>query len=159
MQSLLFSNHSTPMKNKHLLMLALCLALASCTCGQSAEKKAVKEVAYQYEYGMGNYNVDHAEKYATPETIKSTLDVARHMIKMVKPGYIESDTPAKIKIKSIKITSDTSATATWRKKTPIKDLTGQLELRKRNGQWYAHDMMMTVDEHKRHHHQQDKEQK
>lgn len=97
-----------------------------------------QQVAYAYSYAMANYQVDDAAEYATEETKNTTLIKARSLMKAVGEAYIQSDTPAEIEITSIELTTDTTAIATYHKTTPIKDLTGTLELRKRDGKWLAH---------------------
>lgn len=61
-------------------------------------------------------------------------------------AYIQSDTPAELEITNLEFTSDTSAIATYHKVTPIKDLTGTLELRKRDGVWLAHTPIPVVSQ-------------
>jgi hypothetical protein len=87
---------------------------------------------------MANYHVDEAEQYATEETKSTTLVKARSLVQAVGDAYIQSDTPAEIEITNVELKSDTVAIATYHKTTPIKDMTGTLELRKRDGEWYAH---------------------
>ena len=65
--------------------------------------------------------------------------------KKVVGSYIKSDTPAKIYIVDTKIVNDTCAVATYHKITPLKDFSDTLELRKRNGEWYAHVPPRTVN--------------
>lgn len=98
----------------------------------------VEKVAYNYSYAMANYQVDEAQKYATEETKSTTLTMARNIVAKVDSNYIKSDTPASIEIVEVRMLNDTSAVATYHKKTPIKDFSDTLELRKRDGQWYAH---------------------
>lgn len=98
----------------------------------------VQQVAYAYSYAMANYHVEEAEQYATEETKNTTLVKARNLMKAVGDAYIQSDTPAEIEITNVEFQSDSVAIATYHKTTPIKDMTGTLELRKRNGKWYAH---------------------
>ena len=102
------------------------------------DEQAVQQVAYAYSYAMANYHVDEAEQYATEETKNTTLIKARQLMVAVGDAYIKSDTPAEIEITNVEFKSDTIAIATYHKTTPIKDMTGTLELRKRGGEWYAH---------------------
>ena len=46
--------------------------------------------------------------------------------------------PAKIKIKDIELTSDSTAIVTYHKHTPIADFDGNLDMVLQNGQWKAH---------------------
>lgn len=113
---------------------AVMMLLLSC----SGEKTAVKQAAYDYSYAMANYDVDAAEEYATEETRSVTLVVARKMIAAVGNEYIASDTPATINILSVDIKNDTQAFAIYQKITPIKNFVDTLEMRKRDGEWFAH---------------------
>jgi hypothetical protein len=102
------------------------------------DEQMVQQVAYAYSYAMANYQVDDAAEYATEETKNTTLIKARSLMKAVGDAYIQSDTPAEIEITDVELTTDTTAIATYHKTTPIKDMTGTLELRKRDGKWLAH---------------------
>ena len=62
-------------------------------------------------------------------------------MKSVKPGYIESDTPAKVRLTDVEMTSDTTATASYHKKTPIKKQDGTVNLVLRDGKWLVHIVM------------------
>ena len=117
------------------------IVLSGCSCERNAEKKSIKNVAYGYSYALGNYQVDSADKYASEETRKTTLVTTRSLMRLVDSTYIKSDTPATIRITDIKMTSDTTATAVWHKKTPRKKNSGTIELRKRNGEWQVYDLL------------------
>lgn len=97
-----------------------------------------EKAAYNYSFAMANYQLDEAAKYATVETQNTVLVRAEQLLQKLDSSYIKSDTPATIEIETVEITSDTTAVATYHKVTPIKNFTGDLELRKRDGQWYAH---------------------
>ncbi len=114
------------------------VAVVFFTCCCKHEQKMVEKAAYEYSYAMANYKVDDAEKYATDETKNSTLLMAKQIVKKVDPTYIKSDTPATIDIIDVKMVNDTCAVATYHKITPLKDFSDTLELRKRDGKWYAH---------------------
>lgn len=98
----------------------------------------VEKAAYQYSYAMANYNVDEAAKYATEETKNTTLKTAKSLVQRVDSSYIKSDTPASIDIIKVTIENDSMAVATYHKITPLKDFSGSVNMRKRNGHWYAH---------------------
>ncbi len=121
---------------KKVFFLLIATVFFSCCCKH--EQKMVEKVAYDYSYAMANYQVDEAEKYATDETKNTTLTMAKDIVKKVDPNYIKSDTPATIEIIDVKMENDTCAVATYHKITPLKDFSDKLELRKRNGKWYAH---------------------
>lgn len=121
---------------KKICIMLIAIPLFACCCKH--EQKMIEKVAYEYSYAMANYQIDEAEKYATEETRNTTLMFAKGIVKKVDPNYIKSDTPAYIDIIDVKIVNDTSAVATYHKTTPMKDFSDTMELRKRNGKWYAH---------------------
>lgn len=112
------------------------------------EKEIIQEVAYNYAFAMGNYLVEDAEQYATPETKETTLEKAKYLVKAVGPEYISKDTPANLEITSLDITSDTTAVACYHKTTPLKDFTGEMHLVKRNGTWLVHDPLIVTKQKK-----------
>lgn len=131
------------MKNNQICivsMLVCCLFMYSC----KTDEQNAKNVAYAYSYALANYQVDEAEAYATEETKSTTLIKARQLVAAVGEAYIKSDTPAELEITDITFPNDTSAIATYHKKTPIKDFSGTVELRKRDGKWLAHDLIPIV---------------
>lgn len=87
---------------------------------------------------MANYRFDDATPFATEETAITTIHTANILIRNIDSSYIESDMPANIEITRVDILDDTTADVTYRKTTPIKDFSGTLQMRKRNGQWLAH---------------------
>lgn len=121
------------------------MALLFCACGSDNTKKAVEDAAYHYLDAMGNYRVDDAEPYCTKETQDGVLEYSRQLIQVVRPGYIESDTPASITISNIDITSDTTAVVCYRKVTPIKDQEGNVDLVKRGDRWLVHRVIHLMD--------------
>lgn len=124
---------------KRRLMPGLCMAaMLLLTVACHNDEKAIKKTAYKYSYAMANYKVDEAEQYATAETRETTLIKARIMIDRVGDSYIKLDTPATINIIAQAQTSDTTAYAVYHKTTPIKNFADTLQLRKRDGKWYAH---------------------
>ena len=65
--------------------------------------------------------------------------MARTFLSILDSAYIDSDTPAKLEVTNMEMTSDTSAVVSFVKNTPIKqDLRFSVEVRKRNGKWLAH---------------------
>ena len=124
------------MKSSILFAILTGIVLLCHSC--KSDEQMVQQVAYAYSYAMANYHVDDAESFATEETRNTTLVKARKLVEAVGDAYIQSDTPAEIEITNVEFKSDTVAIATYHKTTPIKDMTGTLELRKRNGEWYAH---------------------
>lgn len=119
---------------KTITLLTAALLLTAC----ASDEEKIEKAAYKYNYAMANYDVDGAEKYATQETRETTLKMARELLPMVNPDYIKSDTPATIEIGDISIANDTLAYVNYRKRTPIKDMTLSIEMRKRHGHWLAH---------------------
>ena len=144
MQSLFVSITLTGMK-KILLLTIVVGAISLTSCAQKTnEKKIVKAVAYEYEQALANYDLDQAEKFASSETKARFIPKARAMVKKVGREVIEADMPAKVKISDIEISSDTTATVKWKKKTPRSRSNGTLELRKRDGVWQALDLIQQM---------------
>lgn len=126
------------MEKKTIIVITFFIATLSLTSCQTKEEKAQK-AAYNYSYEMANYKLDEAEKYATEETINTTITTGKSLMQFVDIDYISSDTPAKIEVTKTEMTSDTSATVTLVKNTPIKkDMQFTVEVRKRDGKWLAH---------------------
>ena len=98
-------------------------------------------MAYEYIWSLANFDIQRAEKYASTETKKETLGTARTLMAQTDKKVLEQDLPAKVRITNVKLTSDTTATAVWHKKTPRKRNSREIELRKRNGKWQAHDLI------------------
>ena len=122
--------------SKKSISFAACIAFLCIGC--TSTQDLVEDVAYKYSYAMANYDVDQAEQYADDETKRTTITTGRGMLTLVDSNYIKSDTPANIEIIATEMTSDTSAVVTYHKTTPIKDFTGTVEVRKRNGEWLVH---------------------
>ena len=122
---------------KKIALAIMAVSVFTC-CGCKQDQKMVMEAAYQYSYAMANYDIDGAAKYATEETKNTTLKTAKSLVQRVDSSYIKSDTPATIEIINVKIENDSMAVATYHKITPLKDFSGLVNMRKRNGQWYAH---------------------
>ena len=115
-----------------------CMAVGSASCSCGNPKRAIKEAAYNYLYAMANYKIDDAVPYCTKETQEGVLETGRNLMKAVEPGYIESDTPAKIQITDIKVVNDSMAVVSYRKTTPLKKQVGDVDVIKRDGQWKVH---------------------
>ena len=123
-----------------LSFLALVILCASC----NLDEKKARKVGYDYAFAMANYQVDEAAKYATPETQNSTLILAKRLTMKVGEEYVKKDTPAKLETVDFTRIDDTTAIMNFHKTTPIKDTRFSLLLRKRNGQWMAHDTIPTM---------------
>lgn len=123
-----------------LSLLALVILLASC----NLDEKKARKVGYDYAFAMANYQVDEAAKYATEETRRSTLILAKNYTAAVGEEYVKSDTPAKLETVDFTRIDDTTAIMNFHKTTPIKDTRFSLLLRKRNGHWLAHDTIPTI---------------
>ncbi|MBR6330435.1 MAG: hypothetical protein IKR79_02160 [Bacteroidales bacterium] len=131
--------------SKHIsltILIALCLNACSCqgqnTRAVKKEKKQIENVAYKYLDAMGNYRIRDAYKYANQETQDKTLRfIEEKIMPITDTNYIKKETPAKITITGITITSDTTADAYFHKSTPSSERNNVLNLVKRNGKWMA----------------------
>ena len=119
-----------------LCITFLYVGAVSCSCDNS--KRAIRQAAYHYLDAMANYRVDDAVPFCSQETEDGVIRVGRNLVKAVEPGYIESDTPAKIIIKEVEQTSDTTATVGYHKTTPQKKQNGTVNLVLRDGTWKVH---------------------
>ena len=118
-----------------LLITGICF---SCDNKSPIANEEVSAVAYAYCVAAANYNLDTAEVYCTPETIRTTIHKLRVILPHIDSAYIASDTPAEIKIETVKLTSDTTAYAIYKKTTPIRSHSDTINLRLRDGRWFVH---------------------
>ena len=121
------------------LMAALTLVGCLTACQRDG---GLRRNAKQYIQAMADYDIDRAYPYATLETQKYTLDYFKPIILILDSSYIASNTPATITIDSITHSDDTSATVYFHKKTPLQPhVTSTVEMRLRDGQWLAHQIV------------------
>ena len=118
-----------------LLILPLLMLFMQCC---HTTKGEVRSVAQQYLDATGRYDVDDACRYCTPETARGLRNIEATLMSRVDPASLEQNMPAKIKIKSIELTSDSTATVSYHKHTPIDDIDGTLNMVRRGEQWMAH---------------------
>lgn len=111
------------------------LLLLATACG--SDKAEIEQTAYGYLDAMGNYRFEEAIPYASQRTIETTIDFFSGMLPHTDTAYIASNTPAKITIKGVHQTSDTTAYALFHKSTPITQQDDTLRLVKEQGLWKA----------------------
>lgn len=128
---------------KHFSFILCLSALALLLAGCDRNEKQARKVGYNYAYAMANYRVQEAAQYATEETKNTTLVIAQRLTDAVGEEYVKSDTPAKVEIVKYSQLDDTTAVIEFHKTTPIKNSNFPLLMRKRNGQWMAHDTIPT----------------
>lgn len=122
---------------KSILLCAVCMLLLTA-CGNN-EKREIERTATAYLQAMGDYKIADAAPYATEETQERTLKVIIEAIMpYVDTNYINSNRPSKITIKSVDIVNDTEAVVLFHKSTPITEVDGDLQMRKRDDGWRAH---------------------
>jgi hypothetical protein len=125
------------MRNKKTLLLVLPLLMLCMQCCHTV-KGEVRDMAQKYLDATGRYDIDDACLYCTPETAKGLRNIQATLLTRVPKDSIEKNMPAKIKIKDIELTSDSTAVVTYHKHTPIADLDGTLDMVLLDGQWKAH---------------------
>lgn len=103
-------------------------------CGTKHE---IRVSAKGYLNAMGNYRVADAEPYATQNTRKNSLPMLSMLVSRCDTAYINSNTPAKITIKGVRMLSDTSAYAYYHKRTPITEQEDSLLMLREDGRWLA----------------------
>lgn len=121
------------MKKKYFHIFATLVAtlfISSC----NSDSKNIEKVAYNYLNATGNYRIDEAMPYATPETHKTLEFLKEVLIPLTDTTYIASNCPAKITINDIEIKNDT-ALVLYTKETPIKTLEAQITVIKYEGKW------------------------
>lgn len=116
----------------HILIIAL---LVCCATACNSDKRQIRKAAQGYLEATGNYNTDAAMAYATKNTREKTLPFMRNnIIPLTDKAYIESNTPAKIKIDDITMGTDTAYVA-YTKTTPLKELKNEICLIREEGSW------------------------
>lgn len=130
------------MKTTLQLTLIACLSLLAACCG--SEKNLVESSADKYLNAMANYNFFEAKKYCTPETRQVTIKyIENKIMPYLDSNYMQQNTPATIKIKKIKMTSDSTATVFYHKTTPINTFDDSLQLVKFRGEeWRANQVIV-----------------
>lgn len=114
-----------------IITLFACLTLISCN------NNGLNDAAQKYLDATGEYNIEEACKYATPETAAGLRNIGNTLMKMVDSSYIRANTPATINITSTHIVNDTIAKVAFHKKTPIQEFDDTLTMVNRNGTWMA----------------------
>ena len=117
------------------LLVGLAAALLSASCGHRDERQ-IRRAAQGYLDATANYRIDEAMPYAVPEMQKGAFPFMKAMAARVDTAYILSNTPATVRITAVGIHEDDStATVTYHKTTPIKQVESSLPLVRRHGQW------------------------
>ena len=122
------------MKHTKALLISLLALMAACQTPESD----IRRVAQKYLDATGEYSIDEACLYCTDETKTGLRTIEQTLMTMLDSSYIKQNTPARIKITSIEIIDDTSATVAYHKKTPINEFDDTIKMRKRNDEWQAH---------------------
>ena len=115
---------------------AVFFSLLVAGCGCRGEECEIRANAQGYLDATGNYLIDEARPYATQETLV-TLDALNMLMQVADTTYILQNQPATITILSVDRVNDTEAVVTYRKQTPIKDITSTLDMRRRDEGWRA----------------------
>ena len=135
------------MKKTHIVGLAMILAMASCShkpVTMDSVDSSFRANATAYIEAMANYDIASARPHATEETNNVTLNYFDKAMEMLEDStFIQQNTPAVIRYDSIVFTSDTSATVYYNKQTPIQNANATLNMRLRNGEWLAHQVIDT----------------
>ncbi len=125
------------MKNKTATLLLLPLLMLCMQCCHTV-KGDVKDVAQKYLDATGRYDVTDACRYCTRETANGLRNIQATLLSKVPKDSIAKNMPAKIKIKKVELTSDSTAIVTYHKHTPTQDFNGTLDMVLLDGQWRAH---------------------
>ena len=118
-----------------ITMLWSAILLSAC----NSDEQKIKDAAQGYLDAMANYRIEEAEPYATEETRNITLQFVKQAIMPnLAPNVIPDNTPATIKINSVEITTDSTATVAYTKTTPNETLNETIGMLKRNDEWRVH---------------------
>ena len=118
------------------IMAAACLICLLSACNN--DEKEITRVAQGYLDATGNYLIEEAMPYANQETRDKTLTFLRdNLIPLTPKEYMESNTPATIKLGEIVRDGDT-AVVCYTKTTPIKVLESEIMVVKENGKWLVY---------------------
>lgn len=129
------TTRTTMKKIKFILALSL-VTLVAANC--NTEKATISDTAFKYLDAMGNYRIADAAPFATKQTQKTTLHyIQNNIMPNVDSNYIRKNTPAKIKIKGIRMVNDTIARVGYHKDTPITHQNDSITMVKRDGKWQA----------------------
>lgn len=97
------------------------------SCGSST--KEIGHVAQGYLEAMGNYKFDDAINFASKETREITIPaVILFVDNSLDSAYINNNTPAKIHIKDILVSGDSTAKVVYKKTTPRRSYTDTLNM-------------------------------
>lgn len=125
------------MRNKITLFILLPLLMLCMQCCHTV-KGEVRDIAQKYLDATCRYDVTDACHYCTLETANGLRNIETTLLSKIPYDSLAKNMPAKIKIKDIELTSDSTATVTYHKHTPIADFDGNLDMVLQNGQWKAH---------------------
>ena len=123
----------------------LCASLIGLLAACNSDEKEIARAAQGYLDATANYQVEEAMPYANRETREVTLPFIRDkLIPITLPEYIDSNTPATIKLGEIIVIGDTAVVG-YTKTTPIKKLENEILVVKEEGEWLVY-MPLNVPE-------------
>ena len=97
------------------ILALLAVLLASC----NSQQKTIGDAAYGYLDAVANYRFDDAYPYASQRTQDVTLRFFKDILTRTDTAYINKNTPAKVTIDQVIVTSDSTAQVVYSKTTPI----------------------------------------
>ena len=93
----------------------MAVLLASC----NSQQKTIGDAAYGYLDAVANYRFDDAYPYASQRTQEVTLSFFKQIFERTDTAFINKNTPAKVTIDQVIVTSDSTAQVVYSKTTPI----------------------------------------
>lgn len=93
----------------------MAVLLASC----NSQQKTIGNTAYGYLDAVANYRFDDAFPYASQRTQEVTLSFFKQLLERTDTAFINKNTPAKVTIDQVIVTSDSTAQVVYSKTTPI----------------------------------------
>lgn len=125
------------MNTLHRTALCALLLLAAC----SGTDRQLEDNARAYATAMANYRFDNARPFATDETADVTLRFYSQLMRSADTAYINANIPAEITIRSVDMTSDSTALVAYSKKSPGTKRDCTLRMKLVQGRWLADDVI------------------
>ncbi len=130
------------MKN---IVITLFLSIILAACGSEPnDLKDPNIVAEKFLKAYISMDYDAAKKYATPDFI-TLLDQYAAEKELLAPDVVKEAQQATVEIKNVDVKDAEGMALVKFSQSQLADIVDQLELKKIDGNWYAHNVERTVD--------------
>ena len=126
------------------MLSALLVAVCFFACGETEDLSDPNLVAEKFLKEYINMNYDAAQQYATTE-FKGIIDQYDSEKSLLAPEVIKEAQAATVEIKNMDIKEAEGVAYVKFSNSQIPDIVDQLELKKIDNKWYAHNVERTVD--------------